>query len=119
MMNFKKLDDVTLQATETLGEKPHDWGSPQLRRIFNFRSRQVTTIYERGGLQSFNLPRGSYNNETGYAAAVTSSMQVQNFRDIEGQEEIAFMHEKLVKLGGRPPALDDLSKKSAILKSSI
>jgi hypothetical protein len=113
------IDKMTLQVVQPLHPEPtSEWGSPQLRRIFNFRARQVTSIYERGGLQSFPIPRGgsSYASEAGYTAAVTSAINIQNFRDIEGQDEIAEMHAELRRLGGKPPPLEDVLEKCAKTK---
>lgn len=109
MTAYRKLDDVTLQATDLLADGTAEWGAPRLRRIFNFRARQVTSIYERGGVQNYKIPRGEYSSyESGAAVAVTSSMDVRNFRDVEGEEEIAAMHAELVRLGGKPPELGDV-----------
>ena len=107
MPTFKRLDDSTLLARTDLAEAK-EWGGARISRIFNFKARQLTTIYERGDLKEFQIPNGNYSAKTGYTAAVTSSMTVQNFRDIEGTEEIAEMHAKLVSLNGRPPKLEDV-----------
>lgn len=105
---FKRLDESSLLVRTDLAEAK-EWGGARISRIFNFKARQLTTIYERGGLSEFKQPRGEYSNyEMGHAAAVTSSMTVQNFRDIEGTEEIAEMHAKLTAMGGKPPKLDDV-----------
>lgn len=66
-----------------------------ITREFNFKARQVTTVYH-DQLRTSN------------GVAVTSQMAVQNFCDIEGTDEIRDMHAKLVELGGKPPAIDDL-----------
>ncbi len=109
MSDLKKLDDHTLKVTTSLSEGSSDWGTPRLVRIFNFKAAQVTTIYERGGLKSYLIPRGDFgSSETAYTAAVTSAMQVQNFRDIENTAEIAELHQQFEKIGGHPPPLDDL-----------
>lgn len=107
MPTFKRLDEHSLLVRTDLAEAK-EWGGARLSRIFNFKARQLTTIYERGGTQDFPIPNGNYSSKTGYTAAVTSSMTVQNFRDIEGTEEIAEMHAKLVSLNGRPPKLEDV-----------
>ena len=117
MTDFTKLDDYTLKATNSLS---NDWGAPRLSRIFNFKAQQVTTLYERGGLKDFEIPDAHYGTKTGYTAAVAGAIQIQNFRDIENDAEIAEMHAKLVELKGAPPALEDilprLGKKPATLK---
>lgn len=69
--------------------------SRSVMRIFNFKSAQVTTVYREWIADSAGN-------------AVTSQMNVQNFSDIESPAEIRDMHAKLVELGGRPPALDDI-----------
>lgn len=108
MPTFRRLDENTLLVRTDLAEAK-EWGGARISRIFNFKARQLTTIYERGGLSEFKQPRGEYSNyEMAQMPAVTSSMTVQNFRDIEGSDEIAEMHAKLTTLGGKPPKLDDV-----------
>ncbi|MDI1228171.1 MAG: hypothetical protein PSY14_10855 [bacterium] len=108
MPTFKRLDEGSLLVRTDLAEAK-EWGGARISRIFNFKARQLTTIYERGGVSEFKQPRGEYSNyEMAQVPAVTSSMTVQNFRDIEGTEEIAEMHAKLVSLNGRPPKLEDV-----------
>lgn len=121
-VRYKKLADDVISASYDLAEEK-DWGAPRLRRIFNFTAQQVVTLYERGGKLSYDIPQG-YNygsGTTGYNAAVTSSMQVQNFDDLPNQDDIAAMHGQLKELGGKPPALDTilgrLNKPKAGLKS--
>lgn len=107
MPTFKRLDESSLLVRTELAEAK-EWGGARISRIFNFKARQLTTIYERGDVKDFQIPDGHYSSKTGYTAAVTSSMTVQNFRDIEGTEEIAEMHAKLVSLNGKPPKLEDV-----------
>ncbi|HYD19060.1 MAG TPA: hypothetical protein VEF76_11325 [Patescibacteria group bacterium] len=107
MTTYRRLDENTLLARTDLAEGK-EWGGARISRLFNFKARQLTTIYERGGTQEFKIPDGHYSSTPGYAAAVTSSMTVQNFRDLEGSDEIAEMHAKLVDLGGKPPALNEI-----------
>lgn len=109
MTNYRKLNDYTLKATDSLADND-EWGAPKLSRIFNFKSQQVTTLYERGGVKDYKIPRSgsSYSAETGYTAAVTGSVQIQNFSDIESDEEIATMHRILVEKGGKPPAVENV-----------
>ncbi len=108
MPTFKRLDESSLLVRTDLAEAK-EWGGARISRIFNFKARQLTTIYERGGVSEFKQPRGEYSYyEMALVPAVTSSMTVQNFRDIEGTEEIAEMHAKLVSLNGRPPKLEDV-----------
>ena len=105
--SYKKLDDFTLQSIVSLAESTGEWGAPRLRKIFNFRAREVITIYERGGIQDFTIPgSGSYSSKTGYSAAVTSAMSSRNFADYETPDELVAMRQELVQRGGKPPALD-------------
>lgn len=107
---YTKINDYTLKVVTPVGEKD-DWGAPRLTQLFNFRARQVTTMYERGGVKEYQIPYGDYGyTKEGSAVAVTGAVQVQNFRDIEGEAEIEAMHAKLKELGGAPPALSPLVK---------
>lgn len=105
---YKKIDDSTLLVRQPLADSDNDWGAPRLTRLFNFKARQITTIYERGGTQSYKIPRGDYSSETGQTAAVTAAIQIQNFRDLESTDEVRDMHAQLVRIGGRPPNIDDV-----------
>lgn len=110
MTTYKKLDDYTLQAVTDISENSGEWGAPRLRRIFNFRAREVITLYERGGIQDFTIPGNTtYNSKTGYSAAVTSAMNSRSFGDYESQDEIIAMYAELVRRGGKPPALEDIT----------
>lgn len=64
-----------------------------LTRIFNFESRQVTTIYNDWIV-------------AGNGSGVSSQMHVQNFSEVESQDEIRSMHAKLKEEGGNPPELE-------------
>lgn len=111
MTAYKKLDDYTLQAVTDMSDPAKDWGAPRLSRIFNFRAREVITLYERGGLKDFTIPgSGNYSSKTGYAAAVTSAMTSRSFADFESPEELEAMHAELTRLGGKPPPLDNSGK---------
>lgn len=111
---YQRLASDTIAAITPLniGQEKDNWGTPRLMRVFNFTARQVTTIYERGGIQKYTIPAASsYSDKTGYSAAVTSSMEIHNFHDLPNPDEIRQMHERLVKAGGKPPALDDVMGK--------
>jgi len=83
---YSKLNDYTLSVvTDFVRQAEAD---PELRRIFNFKARQVTTIYSMW-----------------YGHAVTSNMETQRFSDLDSLEEVAGMREKLIRLGGHPPEL--------------
>lgn len=95
----QRIDDHTLfESTSVVTRNDDSWFREQrICREFNFLSRQRTTSVE------FTLwNKKSQHQSTG--AAVT----VDNFRDIEGQEEIARAHALLVRLGGKPPALEEV-----------
>lgn len=70
-------------------------------RIFNFLSRQVTTIHRDWMCEG----RGS---QAGGTSAMASHVETQGFDDLPSAEEITVMHRKLCELGGTPPALEDV-----------
>lgn len=78
-----------------------------LTRVFNFQSRQVTTIYNDWIV-------------TSSGSSVSSQMHVQNFSEVESQDEIRAMHRKLKEQGGDPGTLDvsPLAGKSRVLGGS-
>ncbi len=120
--SFKKLDEYTLQVLTPLNETGDEWGGARLRRIFNFKAREVTTLYERGGKVDFKIPGSSqYVKEPASAVALTSAMGQRNFSDFDSMDEVIAMHAKLKTLGGMPPSIDDLvtslPKKAAGLKA--
>lgn len=106
---FQKLNDYTLQVSVDMSPKPKDTENydlkerAALRRIFNFRSAQVTTIMQQSGFIA-----SEYSSEGGAGITATSQMSIQNFDDVQSQLEIDFMHQKLKELGGKPPALEQL-----------
>ncbi len=91
-------------ADHIVVEKQHDdefdYGM-YLQRTFNFRSRQITTVSI---------------HPHGRESASSMQMFVQNFSDIEGQDDIKAVREELVKLGGNPPDYKPDEKKSGKLK---
>ncbi len=110
MTDYHRIDPTTLAVVSSLAHDKSDWGAPRLTRIFNFISRQVTTIYERGVLQEYTIPKHTdYGSSSkGYSAAVTSSMQIHDFKDLPNPDEIVQMHAKLRERGGKPPPLDEV-----------
>lgn len=88
---FEKINDYTLSVTAVFSLQAQ--ADPTLRRIFNFKARQITNIYSMW-----------------FGHSVTSSMQMQSFSDLDSQDEVRVMHGKLVELGGNPPAFDDIVK---------
>jgi hypothetical protein len=86
---FEKLNDYTLSVTNDFARQ--SGADPELRRIFNFRARQVTNIYS------------MWDN-----AGVTTSMQIQKFSELDSLDEVCAMHKKLCELDGNPPGLPDI-----------
>lgn len=117
-MTYHLVDKTTIAVVSSLAFDKKDWGTPRLTRIFNFTARQVVTLYERGGTQNYTIPAGTQygSSSTGYSAAVTSSMQIHDFKDLPNPAEIAEMHERLQKAGGKPPPLDEVLPPSGIDK---
>jgi len=108
-VSYKKIADDVIAATYDL-QQDKDWGAPRISRIFNFTAQQVVTLYERGGLQEYTIPKGSDygSSSTGRSVAVTAAMQVQNFDELPNQDDIAQMHAALIREGGQPPALENI-----------
>lgn len=86
---FEKLNDYTLSVVNDFGRMGK--ADPELRRIFNFKARQVTSIYTMW-----------------YSTAISTNMQVQKFSDLDSLDEVKDMHKKLCELGGNPPGLPDI-----------
>jgi hypothetical protein len=104
---FTKDNDYTLRIEITHQSQSNFFRG--LTRIFNFKAAQVSEIYREW--------------LTSNGAALANSMTVRNFSEIESKDEIRDMHKKLVELGGRPPAIDEvlpapLNKKPAALRSN-
>lgn len=99
---YEKLNDYTLSVSTDFARL--DGADPELRRIFNFRARQVTHIFSQW-----------------YGSGVSNSMVIQKFSELDSHDEVALMHGKLVELGGRPPDLADLlpQDKPAIRSSAL
>ncbi|MCC7037463.1 MAG: hypothetical protein IT560_09185 [Alphaproteobacteria bacterium] len=84
---YEKLNDYTLSAVSDFGRQ--SGADPELRRIFNFKARQVTNIFSQW-----------------YSASVSNSMVIQKFSELDSLDEVADMHQKLRDLGGNPPPLE-------------
>ena len=84
---YSKINDYTLSVVTDFTRQ--DGADPELRRIFNFKARQITAIYSMW-----------------YGHGVTSNMETQKFSDLDSLEEVAEMREKLIHLGGHPPTLE-------------
>lgn len=105
--NFYKVDDYILRADTEL-QQLSDNGIRRgdgISRIFNFLSRQVTTVDRAWVYEA----RGSSAAGT---SAISSNSRVESFDDLPGSGEIAHMHAKLCELGGKPPALADVMPKN-------
>lgn len=84
---FEKLNDYTLSVVNDFAR--HSEIDPELRRIFNFKAQQVTSIYAQW--------RGT---------AVSGAMDIRNFSDLDSLDEVQSMHAKLIEMEGNPPSLD-------------
>lgn len=103
MTEYRKEDDYTLRVTNRV---PGAEGT--LCRYFNFAAAQVTSIFS-AKVEKEDHRKEGYSNPavaTSVSVALTSQMQVQNFGDFDSDVEIEMMREKLVELGGKPPATD-------------
>lgn len=88
---FEVLNSYTISHTHDFGRNHK--ADPELRRIFNFAAQDITSIYSMW-----------------YGSAVTSTMQVQKFSELDSLDEARIMHSKLRELGGNPPELKDNHK---------
>lgn len=95
---FEKLNDYTLSVTTDFHRQAS--ADPELRRIFNFKARQVTTIFSQW-----------------YSHSVGNAMDVKNFSQLDSLEEVEFMRQKLRELGGNPPSV--IEGEQSIDKPSI
>jgi hypothetical protein len=84
---YEKLNDYTLSAVNDFDRQ--GGADPELRRIFNFKARQVTNIFSQW-----------------YSASVSNSMVIQKFSELDSMDEVADMHQKLRDMGGNPPPLE-------------
>lgn len=90
--NMQKENDYTLNVT-TEYWSGYSSSSRSLTRLFNFKSQQVTTLSR----EWISVSNGATSSQ---------QMNIQNFGDVQSQEEIKFMREKLIELGGHPSELD-------------
>ena len=99
---FEKINDYTLSVKTELGNNAN-W-SHGITRLFNFKAAQVTTIF-REWISGSSGP------------SVTSQMHVQNFGDVESQDEIRDMRARLIDQGGNPPPFEqELGKARALTR---
>ena len=104
-MNQQKLNDYTLyEKTSVISKNDEDWfRENNICQEFNFLARQRRTTVE------FILW-----NKKSKETSVSVSTTISNFRDIEGEDEIRRAHTALVRLGGRPPSLEDVLGRKTI-----
>lgn len=106
---FIKENDYTLTVERTEEQERDGYYievKPRLvssvRRTFNFLSAQVTTVTRDWAYH------GICRADGGSSSAVSGTMQIQNFDDIQSSAEIKFMYAKLVGMEGKPPALEEV-----------
>lgn len=88
---YTRIGNFILVKSHKISEGNYDYDDKRLKYVFNFESRQVSTIYE--------------NNPDGSQSGIGVTMTTQNFSEIEGKEMIAAAHAKLIQLGGNPGEL--------------
>jgi hypothetical protein len=100
---FNRIGDHILRVDFKRDEGTCDdvWKYNGYTRMFNFLSRQVTTVHRDWLCEG----RGS---EAGGSSALSSHVIVESFDDLPSAGELKLMHAKLRELGGSPPALDDI-----------
>jgi len=94
---YEKLNDYTLSVSNDFERQSS--ADPELRRIFNFKARQVTTVFSQW-----------------YSHSVANSMVIQKFSELDSMEEVELMWGKLKELGGNPPELSPPGLPKASLK---
>lgn len=94
---YEKLNDYTLSVTTDFERQER--ADPELRRIFNFRAQQVTTIFSQW-----------------YSSSVSNSMSIQKFSELDSLDEVELMWQKLKAMGGNPPELPSSSLSKASIK---
>jgi hypothetical protein len=107
--SFEKINDYTiahvveLADTENSHYNTSEKHRAALTRVFNFEAAQMTTI---GTSATVTYPRPGYSGGSG----TSDSMQVvvTDFADLSSSRELQRMHAQLKKMGGKPPALDDI-----------
>ena len=100
---FNKVSDYTLRIDFRRHEATFDGVQKHTgyTRTFNFLSRQVTTT------QRDWLVEGRGTQAAGTSALAAQTF-IESFDDLPSDAEIKYMHAKLVELGGKPPALEDV-----------
>ena len=103
METFNKVSDYTLRIDHSHREGSYDGVERHsgYTRSFNFLSRQLTTTHRDWLVEG----RGS---NAGGSSAIAAQTFIESFDDLPSDAEIKLMHAKLVELGGRPPALEEV-----------
>ncbi|HEX2753074.1 MAG TPA: hypothetical protein VHP34_08250 [Alphaproteobacteria bacterium] len=107
--SFEKINDYTIAHVVELADAENSHYNTNekhraaLTRVFNFEAAQITTI---GTSATVTYPRPGYSGGSG----TSDSMQVvvTDFADLSSSRELQRMHAQLKKMGGKPPALDDI-----------
>ncbi|MDY0008425.1 MAG: hypothetical protein RBS08_01840 [Bdellovibrionales bacterium] len=110
-MNEKliKINDYTIaQQLDAPHENISGYGDgiyirARITRTFNFLAAQMTTVTR-------DLAYEGRGGSAGGSSAISTQTIIQNFSDIQSDAEITLMHGKLAELGGKPPALDTLTR---------
>lgn len=104
MTTYTKEDDYTLLAVSNVPD------GGKLCRYFNFAAGEITTLFrEKAQLNEKQREYGNgYAVSNAVAVALTSQMSVRKFSELDSFNEISLMHKELEKLGGHPPALEDI-----------
>lgn len=76
----------------------------ELTRTFNFLSEKITTVHTKAICQAATYKDGASS------AAIAMNTSIEYFRDLPSLDEVKMMHEKLITLGGRPPAWEKIDK---------
>ncbi|MBI1214455.1 MAG: hypothetical protein GC185_01390 [Alphaproteobacteria bacterium] len=96
---FNKVGDYTLRVDFEQYKGKYKYEG--YTKMFNFLARQVTTTHRDWVCEG----RGS---SSGGSAAVSAQTRVESFDDLPSTAEVKYMYNKLVELGGKPPALEEV-----------
>jgi len=99
---FVRENDYTVSAVRKgTGYEDGVSFNSRITRTFNFLAAQVTTL-----TRDITFQGGGYNK--GGSSGVSTTTTMQRFDEFQSDAEIRLMHQKLVELGGAPPALEDI-----------
>lgn len=97
---YEKLNDYTLSVTTDF--QRNSGSDPELRRIFNLRARQITSIFSQY-----------------VSGGVGNSMMVQKFSELDSLDEAELMRQKLIELKGTPPEIQPALDKPTVRGPSL